>query len=235
MSFARHTPKRLPNLLVPVTCPAHIEGAAAAALGGVVGPAAAGDESGMLQSMPRGYFTMIGQIDTRPAYQFRKCICEALKEVPSASVRAGSICASSTPRGGVEMSGHQMPVYTNKCPGDPDAWSPGAGKDEAEIGCLMHHESISKYCDALHKTRFTLYAHGDVAGSSRLSDALEHGAVPVFLDENQITSLPFQSRIPWPDLVSHKTKTSCALRAPEVVVMPLPILICIRLARTSTV
>ncbi|CAD7962105.1 unnamed protein product [Amoebophrya sp. A120] len=189
------SPKRLPNLLVPVTCPAHTEevlAAGAVVEGGVVG--------GMLPSMPEGYFSMIGQIDTRPEYQFRKCLCEALKVVPRTSVRAGSICASSSSPKGVQHHGLQTPVYTKECPGDPDAWSPGTSEDKAEIGCLMRHASTSKYCDALHKTRFTLYAHGDVAGSSRLSDALEHGTVPVFLDENQITSLPFRARVPWADL-----------------------------------
>ncbi|CAD7924514.1 unnamed protein product [Amoebophrya sp. A120] len=224
--------KRIPDLYVPVVCPSETESTATPAAENENQflkkkitrnakeqdvPVRARSSSSSMQALhstrhdeqsfpPAGYFSMIGQVDKRPAYQFRKCICEAVDAIADAEVRDHSICAST--------SNATSTVFPNRCPGEPDVWPSRRTLDSSttppeknnklsattsEIACTMGR-STKKYCDALTKTRFTLYASGDTPSSNRLADAIEYGSVPVFLQKNQTTLLPFRSRIPWDKL-----------------------------------
>lgn len=131
---------------------------------------------------------MIGQVDHRPAYRFRRCVCEAITHIPDRHVRALSVCAST--------SNSSATVFPAKCRGDKDHWPSISNKAPEEVACTMQ-KSKRKYCDAVRKTRFTLYAAGDTPSSNRLADAIQYGSIPVFLQKNQTAVLPFQNRVPW--------------------------------------
>mmetsp|Transcript_19294 Transcript_19294/g.48261 ORF Transcript_19294/g.48261 Transcript_19294/m.48261 type:complete len:734 (+) Transcript_19294:3508-5709(+) len=189
--------KRIPDLYVPVVCPGS---------GGLSSPLSTGldDEKERAMATRAGFFSMIGKVDHRPAYFLRRCLCEAMHEMPNANVRKHSICASveeDTRGSSNSFCNFRGSVFSEKCGGERDRWDPSGASGEQEskveqIGCTMR-KSASKYCDAVEKARYTLYASGDSPSSSRLADAIEYGSVPVFLQKAQLKVLPFCSRIPW--------------------------------------
>jgi hypothetical protein len=72
----------------------------------------------------------------------------------------------------------------------------------AEVECTLRADR-RKYCDALTKTEFTLYAWGDTWTSSRLVNALDIDSLVVFTHRQQLSDamLVMAHRVPWRELV----------------------------------
>jgi len=84
------------------------------------------------------------------------------------------------------------------------------------VASTLTHAS-HHYCTSLRSAKFLVVAKGDTPLSTRLWDAIDCGAIPVFTDAEQFQRLPFRSRVPWEELglrvsiSSNVTETALAL------------------------
>lgn len=99
-------------------------------------------------------------------------------------VRSNSICAG-TSDGYSNVKKEQR--FPRACEGEKDHWptsrrvaTKAKGEQKQvqvqEIGCSMPF-SAQKYCDALTKTRYTVYAPGDTPTGNRFADAIDYGSI----------------------------------------------------------